>query len=568
MKIVCDACGTRYSIEDSRVAGRSFKIRCKHCAHVIVVAGARAPTAEPAAAGAWHAVIDGMPRPIATEDLRQLRAASVLDDRTLVWREGLDDWRELGSVVELRGAAPVSVELAPDAGTEGTAVDLPKAGGDGGARADAGTRAGAAPEDRPEPAPLRGVRHENSVLFSLGNLARLAAPAPATASSGGGRSEGSGLLDIQALARSLAPVRDERSAGELGALPVYGALPFSEPVVLIPSAPPRRDRRLIWALAATVGGLVMVAAVLLVIVMRGGTAAHADPPPAPSAGPGTSPTPPAAPGAPGAPATPGTVAHSETGAGLAGDSAPAIAPSADPAEHAVTSADRTVHTAVAPSADRTERTATVTSADQAVHTASTSSAARTERTSGAPSGSRGERAAASHGQTDHAAGSPAGSTAAHDAPTVAAAHGAPADAAARPTSARTASLSPPPGTAEACSEITCIVNGYTDPCCAAVRRPAAGGAPAASGAELPDHPDRAAIAGGLGRVDTSGCGKQSSAHGDVSVSVKVSPAGAVTGVTVRSSPDPALAACVTAAVSKGAFPATQRGGSFGYAWRF
>jgi hypothetical protein len=42
----------------------------------------------------------------------------------------------------------------------------------------------------------------------------------------------------------------------------------------------------------------------------------------------------------------------------------------------------------------------------------------------------------------------------------------------------------------------------------------------------------------------------------------------VTGVTVRSSPDPALAACVTAAVSKGAFPATQRGGSFGYVWRF
>jgi hypothetical protein len=34
------------------------------------------------------------------------------------------------------------------------------------------------------------------------------------------------------------------------------------------------------------------------------------------------------------------------------------------------------------------------------------------------------------------------------------------------------------------------------------------------------------------------------------------------------SPDPALEACVTAAVRTSAFPATQRGGSFGYAWRF
>jgi hypothetical protein len=42
----------------------------------------------------------------------------------------------------------------------------------------------------------------------------------------------------------------------------------------------------------------------------------------------------------------------------------------------------------------------------------------------------------------------------------------------------------------------------------------------------------------------------------------------VTGVTVRSSPDPALDACVTAAVEKGAFAATQRGSSLGYVWRF
>jgi TonB family protein len=128
---------------------------------------------------------------------------------------------------------------------------------------------------------------------------------------------------------------------------------------------------------------------------------------------------------------------------------------------------------------------------------------------------------------------------------------------------------PPAHPAEACSVITCIVNDYADPCCAMYRRPAAAGAPApAPRADLPDSLDRAAIASGLGRIDARGCGQQSAAHGDVKVSVKVSPAGAVADVTVKSSPDPALDACVTAAVRKGAFPATQRGGSFAYVWRF
>jgi len=86
-------------------------------------------------------------------------------------------------------------------------------------------------------------------------------------------------------------------------------------------------------------------------------------------------------------------------------------------------------------------------------------------------------------------------------------------------------------------------------------------------AAIAERLDRPAIAGGA-RIDTSGCGKQSSAHGEVKVSVQVSPAGAVTGVTVKSSPDPALETCVTAAVRAGAFPATQRGGSFSYTWRF
>ncbi|HEY6475700.1 MAG TPA: zinc-ribbon domain-containing protein, partial [Polyangia bacterium] len=39
MKIVCDSCGTKYSIADDKVRGKVFKIRCKKCSHIIVVRG-------------------------------------------------------------------------------------------------------------------------------------------------------------------------------------------------------------------------------------------------------------------------------------------------------------------------------------------------------------------------------------------------------------------------------------------------------------------------------------------------------------------------------------------------
>jgi TonB family protein len=519
MKIVCDTCGTRYSIEDRQVAGKSFKIRCKQCAHVIVLAGPRAPTAEPAAPGTWHAVIDGTPRPIALGELRQLRAAGALDDRSLVWREGFDDWRALGGVDELREVAPPSVDLAPDAGPEG------RQPGEPGASAGAEDAAGRSLE----PAPLRGVRHETSVLFSLGNLARLAAPVAAGAAPAAA-GEGSGLLDIRSLARSLAPTRAERSSAVAGEVPVYGAVPFGEPAVLIPR-PPGRDRRLIWALAATAGALTIVTLVLLVIVMRGGAAASAVTPPALAAMPGASGAlPPASPGSAPAPASPAPIAHTGPAAAPARTAAESAGPDASPA------VAHTEPTTASP--ERTERVA--------------SSGAHAEPTAPVSAAPAAPRAPGPHGH-----------------PADAASRRAPARAgAASPVTSRSADAAAPPAhPAEACSEITCIVNGYNDSCCAMYRQPAAGGAPAPR-ADLPDGLDRAAIASGLGRIDTRGCGQQSPAHGDVKVSVKVSPAGAVTDVTVKSSPDPALDACVTAAVRKGTFPATQRGGSFAYLWRF
>ena len=37
MKFLCDKCKTRYTISDEKVRGKVLKIRCKNCAHIIVV---------------------------------------------------------------------------------------------------------------------------------------------------------------------------------------------------------------------------------------------------------------------------------------------------------------------------------------------------------------------------------------------------------------------------------------------------------------------------------------------------------------------------------------------------
>jgi hypothetical protein len=50
--------------------------------------------------------------------------------------------------------------------------------------------------------------------------------------------------------------------------------------------------------------------------------------------------------------------------------------------------------------------------------------------------------------------------------------------------------------------------------------------------------------------------------------VKVTADGAVASVTVKSSPDPSLSACVVREAKRGTFAKTKRGGSFSYFWRF
>jgi TonB family protein len=143
------------------------------------------------------------------------------------------------------------------------------------------------------------------------------------------------------------------------------------------------------------------------------------------------------------------------------------------------------------------------------------------------------------------------------------------------TEAPKATEKPDTGGGGGCDEVSCVLNNYEGACCTKFKKGGHGGggsAPPAGGgnSNLPDALDKSmisnAIAGVKGRV--SSCGDKSSAKGVVKVHVKVSGNGGVADVSVSQSPDPALGACVSAAVKRASFPKTQSGGSFSYPFVF
>ncbi|HEX3698082.1 MAG TPA: GYF domain-containing protein [Polyangia bacterium] len=113
---------------------------------------------------------------------------------------------------------------------------------------------------------LTAQRHENSVLFSLSNLQSLAAPGASAkpAPSGGGTpspgSEGSGLIDIRAMAASTLGSPGDGPMGNGDDLPSFGAFSPAAPVLLsLPtsSGPPK------WIYAGIVLMVALVGVILL-----------------------------------------------------------------------------------------------------------------------------------------------------------------------------------------------------------------------------------------------------------------------------------------------------------------
>jgi predicted Zn finger-like uncharacterized protein len=303
MKIVCDSCGTKYSISDDKVRGKVFKIRCKKCSHIIVVRGTNEAAAAPAAAaqaapadGGWHLVVDGdQVGPVPESDIRGRIERGEINAETYLWKEGFADWLKLSAIPEFASlVTPADGGVFAD-GTGSGAVNgdaaghQPAAAGGlfGGAAAgdDADVFGGLAPASRrggggdlfsapaasarpsgeesrwpaASAAPashdggrvenLTGQRHENSVLFSLSNLQSLAMPAPATrsVSTTAPTSEGSGLIDIRAMAATTLGSSSGMGSsfgggGPADDLPAFGAFSPAAPVLLaLPSnsGPPK-----------------------------------------------------------------------------------------------------------------------------------------------------------------------------------------------------------------------------------------------------------------------------------------------------------------------------------------
>ena len=383
MRIICENCGTKYSIADEKVRGKVFKIRCKKCGHIIVVKGAQEQAA-PAADGfdeketrvfdysgfsgdgqgggeeaVWHVVVDReQVGPLSDEQVRQKFAAGEIDVETFIWREGFADWVKLGGVEEFAdledatvaaespfsaGAAapfgggggpavtaentpPAASEPEPMGGGEPAAAASYSGGGGGGglfgspadeepaAEQEPAQTGGAsnelfgspspgvaaAPaaggggghslfpeeeeEDAPQPA-MTGQRNENSVLFSLSNLQSLATGGP-TRQPGGGvggggggarpgagiasaKTEGSGLLDIRAMAASTLGDSSSDAAGAGINVPSPFSSPMASPVLMPVSSSDRPG----WLIPVLVlGGVLLVAVIVLgvVVVVRMG----------------------------------------------------------------------------------------------------------------------------------------------------------------------------------------------------------------------------------------------------------------------------------------------------------
>jgi predicted Zn finger-like uncharacterized protein len=172
VKFLCDQCKAKYQIADDKVAGRTVRMKCRKCGHMIEVRAevtessvsrfppapddaprpgslatsfsaarpSRHSQAPGALAGAfqkkvrdddddqtvmapaasfdasvteeWYAAINGVPvGPMRLSELRTKVSAGAVNDDTLVWQEGFEEWRPVKTITQL--AAIVREAAAP-----------------------------------------------------------------------------------------------------------------------------------------------------------------------------------------------------------------------------------------------------------------------------------------------------------------------------------------------------------------------------------------------------------------------------------------------------------------------
>jgi predicted Zn finger-like uncharacterized protein len=160
LKFLCDQCKAKYQIADEKVAGKTVRMKCRKCQHVIEIRSAvtdtstRTPSSPPprqslpptpapsaaanlrggsaappprrdalssalqrdvlgagrtpfgaeqtASADEWYVAINGVPvGPIGLSELRRKASSGSVTEASLAWREGLEEWRAVRAIPEL-----------------------------------------------------------------------------------------------------------------------------------------------------------------------------------------------------------------------------------------------------------------------------------------------------------------------------------------------------------------------------------------------------------------------------------------------------------------------------------
>lgn len=308
MKITCNSCQSKYTVSDEKVQGKTVKIKCRKCGATILVNSSGATTtnaSDPAVAAADAAaggegptylvnVAEGDQRSMSLPELVQAVNASTISRDTYVWADGMADWQPIAQVqaiVDALGgsggaAAAATPEPARPAakrdGARGASRDL--FGGD--AQADAPLFT--APK-APAPARIGAGTEEQSALFSLSALTSRVGSSP-SASAGPSLSalasssstakplntEDSGLIDLKALAASVAATKESSTPNLLddpGGLFQMGAPSMvtatAAPTVSTPEpAKPQKNRTPMYI---GIGAIVAIAAMVGVFVAASST---------------------------------------------------------------------------------------------------------------------------------------------------------------------------------------------------------------------------------------------------------------------------------------------------------
>jgi len=107
----CPNCGTDCPVPDEKIRGRILKVRCKHCRHIFyikdpalsepVTEATQAPPPPEAEERWFYALKSQSMGPVSVQTMRRLIETAQVISSTLVWQEGMDNWKPLVEVPEL-----------------------------------------------------------------------------------------------------------------------------------------------------------------------------------------------------------------------------------------------------------------------------------------------------------------------------------------------------------------------------------------------------------------------------------------------------------------------------------